>query len=451
MSNVPISRLDVIYRKILLTKFFSKGWGSPEDLKTLFDFRKVISNRERCFNLVPKNYPIKIINKELRSDYQIIEGSFVSPLHLYMPSLITPEIRTAYFQMILPAKWTLSNFKPVCIHLAGTGDHFFWRRRNIMAKPLLQKGIGAIILENPYYGLRKPTEQTKSSLRYVSDIFIMGGCLVLECITLLNWCVQLGLGPLGVTGISMGGHMASLAASNWPAPIVLVPCLSWSTASTVFTEGVMSESIDWDFLQEEYLADEAYQNILSKICKIVDNPFECSFAPKENAYTLLGVPEKELTYITPHQILKIINDERTSNCPAITYKPSKAFEKFFSRKDKSILNLLKDTSPMSLRSRYISEMRNRDKEALWFMKGIMDECTHLRNFSVPVDTSLIIAICAKADGYIPRHGTSKLEDIWPGVTVKYVDAGHVGAYIWYRQLFINSIVEAFEKAKKLSI
>ncbi|XP_045481975.1 protein ABHD18 isoform X2 [Harmonia axyridis] len=368
-----------------------------------------------------------------------------------MPSLITPDVGTAYFQMILPTKWPSTNFKPVCIHLAGTGDHFFWRRRNIMAKPLLQKGIGAIILENPYYGLRKPTEQVRSSLRYVSDIFVMGGCLVLECIILLNWCVQLGLGPLGVTGISMGGHMASLAASNWPAPIVLVPCLSWSTASTVFTEGVMSESIDWDLLQEEYLADKSYQNILSKICKIVDNPFECSIAPRENAFTLLGLPEKELTYITPHKVLNLIKEEATSNCPTIAYKHSKDTKKFFLSKDMPILNLLRDASPLSLSSKYMTEMKNRDKEALWFMKGVMDECTHLKNFSVPVDTSLIIAICAKADGYVPRHGTSRLEDIWPGATVKYVDAGHVSAYIWYRQLFINSIVEAFERAKKLSI
>lgn len=29
--------------------------------------------------------------------------------------------------------------------------------------------------------------------------------------------------------------MASLAATNWPKPLVLVPCLSWSTASAVFT------------------------------------------------------------------------------------------------------------------------------------------------------------------------------------------------------------------------
>lgn len=31
-------------------------------------------------------------------------------------------------------------------------------------------------------------------------------------------------------------QMASLAATNWPKPLVLVPCLSWSTASPVFTQ-----------------------------------------------------------------------------------------------------------------------------------------------------------------------------------------------------------------------
>ncbi|KAL3289753.1 hypothetical protein HHI36_023148 [Cryptolaemus montrouzieri] len=427
----PVSRLDVIYRRILLTKFFMKGWGAAENLKMLLDFRKIISNREHCYNLVPSNYPIKIINKQRRSDCEIIEGSFTSPLALYMPNLIHQDVKTAYFQLVLPLNWPTGGFKPVCIHFAGTGDHFFWRRRNIMAKPLLQNGIGAIILENPYYGLRKPEGQLRSSLQYVSDIFIMGGCLVLESIVLLNWCAQLGFGPLGVTGISMGGHMASLAASNWPAPIVLVPCLSWSTASPVFTEGVMSESIDWNKLQEEYLADKTYQDILAKICRIVDNPFACSFTAQETAYTLLGKMD-ELSSITPNEVLNLIEDDPVSNCPAITYKHSDTTRKFLLNED--VLNAL---SPISFRSSQTAvKMKNKNKEAFWFMKGVMDECTHLKNFSVPFDTSLIISVCAKADGYIPRQGISKLEDIWPGATVRYVDSGHVSAYIWYRKLFM---------------
>jgi hypothetical protein len=58
-----------------------------------------------------------------------------------------------------------------------------------------------------------------------------------------------------------------------------------------------------------------------------------------------------------------------------------------------------------------------ERETLQFMRGMMDECTHLKNFSVPYDTSLIIAVCAKDDAYVPREGCSSLEDIWPGAEV----------------------------------
>lgn len=37
---------------------------------------------------------------------------------------------------------------------------YFWRRRHLIAKPLLREaGIGSIILENPFYGIRKPVYQ----------------------------------------------------------------------------------------------------------------------------------------------------------------------------------------------------------------------------------------------------------------------------------------------------
>lgn len=64
--------------------------------------------------------------------------------------------------------------------------------------------------------------------------------------------------------------MASLAATSWPKPIPLVPCLSWSTASPVFTQGVMSESINWSLLQSQYFSDTMYQNDLSRMVNIVD-------------------------------------------------------------------------------------------------------------------------------------------------------------------------------------
>ncbi|CAH0562177.1 unnamed protein product [Brassicogethes aeneus] len=428
---MPVSRLDVIYRKILLTRFFTKGWGCPDNLLRLFEFRKIISNREKCYQLVPKYFPITILNEQKRSDCRIIEGKFRSPFALHLPNLVSLEVQDAYFQMVLPLKWKDNRYKPICIQLAGTGDHYFWRRRNIMAMPLLKEGIGSIILENPYYGLRKPKDQIRSSLHYVSDIFIMGGCLILECLVLLNWCESLGFGPLGVTGISMGGHMASLAASNWPKPLVLVPCLSWSTASSVFTEGVMSESIDWDMLQNQYNSDDKYNCMLSKLCKIVDDPFACNLTRiPEFAINFEELYEFKNSYVTPYEMLNVM---KSGQCSEVAYKTTKTF-------NSTVINLL-------IKGKKALEMKKRDKEALWFMRGMMDECTHLKNFSVPVDTSLIISVCANDDGYVPRTGISRLEDIWPGATVKYVESGHVGAYIFHRKLFRDSIVEAFNKAK----
>ncbi|CAH1641142.1 unnamed protein product [Spodoptera littoralis] len=565
------SRLDAVYRSILLTKFFTKGWGKPENLRRLFEFRKVVSNRDECFKLVERDYPVTITKHQTLSDCQLFEGYFITPLERYLPGIVPKIAQKAHFQALLPIHWAEKHCKPVCLHLAGTGDHFFWRRRNLMVKPLLKEaGIGGIILENPFYGLRKPTDQVRSSLHNVSDIFVMGGCLILESLVLFHWCERNGLGPLGVTGLSMGGHMASLAATNWPKPLVLVPCLSWSTASAVFLQGVMSHSINWDLLEDQYLSDGEYREKLSKMVTIVDEAFlagkkfartysqnidipqektdknetkkELDITYKENAVPdniidINKVPKNEdkSQIENIHEELKMLLDENkislelynklTSNekfvlepadidainnmtepqikevllkCkvadlqelvvtiqkqseannnkvrsavlsakqdvvespkplenPLSTVQPPK--EEIIKKPEKSwnftsdlwinYLPFLK-SSAKSGKKIDISKIHWRDRETLQFMRGIMDECTHLSNFSVPYDTSLIIAVCAKHDAYVPRDDVGTLEEIWPGAEVRYVDAGHVSAYILHQSLFRACIKEAFERSKK---
>ncbi|XP_035448152.2 protein ABHD18 [Spodoptera frugiperda] len=565
------SRLDAVYRSILLTKFFTKGWGKPENLRRLFEFRKVVSNRDECFKLVERDYPVTITKHQTLSDCQLFEGYFITPLERYLPGIVPKIAQKAHFQALLPIHWPEKHCKPVCLHLAGTGDHFFWRRRNLMVKPLLKEaGIGGIILENPFYGLRKPTDQVRSSLHNVSDIFVMGGCLILESLVLFHWCERNGLGPLGVTGLSMGGHMASLAATNWPKPLVLVPCLSWSTASAVFLQGVMSHSINWDLLEDQYLSDGEYREKLSKMVTIVDEAFlagkkfartysqnidipqektdkndtkkELDITYKENA-----VPDNLIDNINKvprnvdksqieniHEELKMLLDENkislelynklTSNekfvleptdidainnmseprikevllkckvadlqelvvtiqkqseennkvqSPVLSAKQENVVatpkplenplttvppkEEIIKKPDKSwnfssdlwinYLPFLKSSSK-SGKKIDISKIHWRDRETLQFMRGIMDECTHLSNFSVPYDTSLIIAVCAKHDAYVPRDDVGTLEEIWPGAEVRYVDAGHVSAYILHQSLFRACIKEAFERSKK---
>jgi Alpha/beta hydrolase domain containing 18 len=82
-----------------------------------------MSNRETCSKLVPKDYEVDITKDEETSDCRILEGKFLSPLELYLPGLVPEAAKDAHFQMILPKKWKEDGYKPVCLHLAGTGDH----------------------------------------------------------------------------------------------------------------------------------------------------------------------------------------------------------------------------------------------------------------------------------------------------------------------------------------
>lgn len=317
---MSISRLDAVYRRFLLTKYFTKGWGSPETLTKLFSIRKILSDTEKVNKLISKRHKVTIFNERTSAGWRSLEGKFKSPFSVLVPELVSHEIEDAYFRMLLPLKWKSDVYKPVCIHLAGTGDHYYWRRSSFLAKPLLKAGIGGILLENPYYGVRKPKEQLRSTLHYVTDIFVMGGCLMLECLVLLEWLEEKGFYPLGVSGISMGGHMASLAATNYTKPLVVVPCLSWTTASSAFTEGVMSEAIDWDLLQRQYFSNPGYHKHLSRMCKIVDDPFACKLTRTLEYSIQIKDNSLPSNYVTPYDILSRLNDGAAKKYPEVYYK-----------------------------------------------------------------------------------------------------------------------------------
>lgn len=387
------SRFDAVYRTALLSKYFIKGWGKPDNLKRLFDFKKKMTARETCSQLVPHDYPVMIDKIEDHSNYRILEGHLVSPLVQYLPECVPKESHKAWFQVLLPKRWVTDPLRPLCIHLAGTGDHYFWRRRTLTCRPLLKEnGVASIILENPFYGLRKPKDQVRSNLHCVSDIFVMGGCLVLESMALLHWCEREGFGPLGITGISMGGHMASLAGANWYKPIGIIPCLSWTTASCVFTQGVMSGAIPWELLQSQYFSDHVFREEIEQLIH----------TPEQNA----------------------------------AFKAGQKFARDFSHSMESY-----DNVSLALQS----SPDVRPAEALNFMRGIMDECTHLENFARPVDPSLAVCVAATRDAYVLREGLKPLPEIWPGCEVRYVDFGHVAAFLFSQHVFRKAMIDSLEK------
>lgn len=55
----------------------------------------------------------------------------------------------------------------------------------------------------------------RSSLKNVSDLFVMGGALILESTVLLHWLEREGYWPLGMTGISMGGYVSDMSNTRF--------------------------------------------------------------------------------------------------------------------------------------------------------------------------------------------------------------------------------------------
>ncbi|CAF1535370.1 unnamed protein product [Rotaria sordida] len=165
---------DNLFRHFILTQSFVRGWANSFRLQEIFIYRREkIGVRDECLEIVPtenvQQNTVEIIKQEIKSNQNYTNARFRSPLANYLLHLVSPQVATAHFQLVLPC------------------DHRF----GIDSIPI---GIYSILLENSYYGLRKPPDQSRSSLLYVTDLYIMA---------ILH-------------GFSLGGHMASLAFTKWP-------------------------------------------------------------------------------------------------------------------------------------------------------------------------------------------------------------------------------------------
>ncbi|XP_061441057.1 protein ABHD18 isoform X6 [Rhineura floridana] len=290
----------------------------------------------------------------------------------------------------------------------------------------------------------------------------MGGALVLESAALLHWLEREGYGPLGMTGISMGGHMASLAVSNWAKPLPLVPCLSWSTASGVFTTGVLSKAVNWRELEKQYYTQSVYEEEIIQMLEYcgtdsfkMGQDFVKNSPGSVDSLSNLDLNSNTVNLDTRNNVLSVeaghclssskttlsasaegllVQEASKMHCINQTFSTSSSSNKDFTNEQKNLISGKSDRL---------------QRESLRFMKGVMDECTHVANFSVPVDPTLIIVVQAKEDAYIPRTGVRSLQEIWPGCEIRYLDGGHISAYLFKQGLFRlgikQAIYDAFER------
>lgn len=73
-ESIELSKAIFFAGSLLLTNFFTKGWGKPEDLKSIFELRRKLAKRSEALTYVNKSHPITITKDEKWSDHRRIEG-----------------------------------------------------------------------------------------------------------------------------------------------------------------------------------------------------------------------------------------------------------------------------------------------------------------------------------------------------------------------------------------
>ncbi|CAD5210342.1 unnamed protein product [Bursaphelenchus xylophilus] len=259
------NQVDFIVRRVLLfSKLFTDSWGKPRTLELLKQSIDNYIGKGKASYFFESRPPPLIITKEWQTDQvECLDGHFLSPLAQYYPEMYpTENVKTCHWRGHFVKKW--KDRKGLVIILAPTGDHTFTLRERSFVSNLLKEGISSILVENPFYGRRKPPEQFRSALRNVTDLFVMGASLIVECNYLLKWAISQGHGPLGLAGVSLGGYMAGLAATNSEIPVAVVPCLSSTSAAPVYTRGALAEAINWEGLAKE-LQNPTFIDAIGKI------------------------------------------------------------------------------------------------------------------------------------------------------------------------------------------
>ena len=84
---------DQLFRRLVLTQSFVRGWGNPSHLKEIFSFRREkIAVRDQCSTLVPadsvQENSVEIIKREIKGDRQYIDARFRSPLAQILPHMV---------------------------------------------------------------------------------------------------------------------------------------------------------------------------------------------------------------------------------------------------------------------------------------------------------------------------------------------------------------------------
>jgi len=208
------------------SKLFSHGWGDESLLTTL---------TTRVSYADPPS-SISLTWSSAREHGGVVrrDGAFASPL-----ALLPIEAGTAHVRA-----WTREGNSAAVVILAASRDEGYQVRERVFG-PLTERGIDLYFMENPFYGLRRTRQGP--SLITVSDHGLMVLGMVWEARALLE-NLRDRYPRVAVAGYSMGGHMAAITAAVSPFPLACAAMAAGASASSVYTRGLLSWSVDFSRL-----------------------------------------------------------------------------------------------------------------------------------------------------------------------------------------------------------
>lgn len=105
-STSKMMNFDNLFRRLILTQSFVRGWGDPFHLQEIFSYRREkIGVRDECLKLVPaekvNENTVEIIKQEIKGDQNYINARFRSPLADYLPHLVRICPVSLFFSLII--------------------------------------------------------------------------------------------------------------------------------------------------------------------------------------------------------------------------------------------------------------------------------------------------------------------------------------------------------------
>ncbi len=223
--------IDQIYSRLgRRSRLFAQGWGDEAVLAGL--------TSAEVFRPAPAELGLAWERPEVSEGIERTRGRFSSPA-VALPA----AVRAAHVRRVRAAG---SPGRTACVILAGSREQGFSLRESIYGRLAAgPNGIDLVLLENPFYGLRRPPGQEGANLRTVAEHALMNIAIVWEAHALLEALRAEGYTRLGVAGYSMGGYMAALTAAFSRAPLAVAALAAGASPAPVFTRGGLSRSIDF--------------------------------------------------------------------------------------------------------------------------------------------------------------------------------------------------------------